>query len=337
MSKLIIHQIVEKDKWRSILQRLSDVLQINISMTDAKGQSFLSLNSDNYGWRLLLRSKVSDEFISSERVFLLEKFKKQGLFWEYRISPNLYIFALPITIKEGQSIGFLLVGPVFVNKRPEKSDYEQIAQKWHISLDDFNNIINEIRIVSFNGIKSIIDMLSEISRYMIQLAFENLKARSKDVSRGVKKGERDFEWSTKSHELLETLLESALKLGQAEHGSVMVLNQKSGDLTIRISRGISAKIAKNSRLKLGEGIAGLAAKENSTFIINGQQGDNRIKKYLKRPDIKHAAVIPLGVKNQVFGVLNVHTKSSGSDFQRNVDAIQQLSNLTSIAINSLQK
>ena len=70
-----------------------------------------------------------------------------------------------------------------------------------------------------------------------------------------------------------TLLDVALKMTNTECGSIMVVDQeKQGDLTIKVSRGLNEERVKNTRVRIGEGIAGLAAKENKPFVIHGQQG-----------------------------------------------------------------
>ena len=131
----------------------------------------------------------------------------------------------------------------------------------------------------------------------------------------------------------------ALRLTKTECGSVMVLDSKSKDLTIRASRGIDQNIASKTRIKVGEGLVGLVAKENTSFVIHGTESDNnRIKPYLKRPEIKHALITPLLSQNNVFGVLNLHTKLNEITLRDDsLDIVQMLSRLTSVAINSIQQ
>ena len=47
----------------------------------------------------------------------------------------------------------------------------------------------------------------------------------------------------------------------------MLLNEETGELFIKISRGIKKDIIKNTRLKIGEGIAGLAAQEERFYCL----------------------------------------------------------------------
>jgi len=140
-------------------------------------------------------------------------------------------------------------------------------------------------------------------------------------------------------ELLITLLDAALKLTKVECGSVMVIDDEKGDLTIRVSRGMDQKVAQKTRVKIGEGVSGLAARDNASFILHGtRHEDTRVKGLLKRPEIKHAIVAPITTKNRVFGVINLHTKNEDTPLRNeSLNAVETLSNLTSVAISSLSE
>jgi len=132
-----------------------------------------------------------------------------------------------------------------------------------------------------------------------------------------------------------TILDVALNLTKAECGSIMILDEKSGELTIKVSRGLREGEVKKTRLKLGEGISGLSAQENTAFVISKEKIDNRIKHLLKRPEIKEAVVMPLSIKNRVFGVLNLHTKNEETHIETGLENLQHISRLISTAIRSI--
>ena len=136
-------------------------------------------------------------------------------------------------------------------------------------------------------------------------------------------------------ELLVTILDVALNLTQAECGSIMILDDKKGDLAIKVSRGLDQDKIKSTSLKIGEGIAGVAAKENTSFFISGLEGDNRIRHLLKRVDIKQSLVLPLSYQNRVLGVLNLHTKKEENKIYENVNNLKNFSKLISVAIKSI--
>ncbi len=100
---------------------------------------------------------------------------------------------------------------------------------------------------------------------------------------------------------------------QAECGSIMLLNNLTNELTILASKGIDLQKIQNIPVKLGEGIAGLAAQKKETFVINDGHPNNRIRHLLKKPELKCAVVLPIMKNNkEVLGVMNISTHQETS-------------------------
>ena len=169
-----------------------------------------------------------------------------------------------------------------------------------------------------------------------------------DLISGIVNWTADFstEFLTKNNEanlpisfnqLLSQILDVALTMTKTECGSIMILNHESRKLTIQVSRGIQDKYIKNVHPKLGEGIAGLAAKENKTFILDENTKDNRIKGLLRRPQIKQAIVMPITTPDKnVIGVLNLHTIKKGASIKlHSSETLKNLSHLTASAIENI--
>ncbi len=344
-TSLLISDLIDKEKWRYILQRFIDVLQINIFIVDAEGRAYLTPSMGRYGWKLLSHSTIGVDMFGEHSNSLLDKFKKQGFYLEYHYPFMLHSFAVPMDLEEGKPVGYMVIGPVILNKKLDNSEYEEIARKHNLNFRDFLDAINEVKVVSFINIKSILDLLCEVSKYVIQLNLQKQKLHkikfNKETSplpKEIIQVAQDIYSSVYLDELLTTLLDVALSMTKAECGSIMIVDNEAGDLTIKISRGIDKKIAQNTRVKIGEGIAGLAAQENSSFVIHGTDCDNRIKGFLRRPDIRHALVMPLVAQNRVFGVMNLHTKKDETPIiDQSLNIVQQLSKLTSVVISSLQQ
>jgi len=229
----------------------------------------------------------------------------------------------------------MIIGPVVLNKRLSGADYEAMAEKYGCDKAEALNELGGIRVISNVMINSILDLLSEIVRDNIELSLRKkelhkIKTDSGALSEEFKEAAQEIYSTVYLDELLATLLDVALKMTNAECGSIMVRDAEQ--LTVKASRGLDSQEAQGARTKLGEGIAGIAAKENTSFVIHGTEGDNRIKHFLKRPDIKEALVMPLEDKSRVFGVLNLHTKREGGKIEGNLNNLQYLSKLLSSAL-----
>ncbi len=337
------HRLLNKENWIDILQHFIEVLRINIFIASCNGKIILPALKRRYAEEILENKGMGFDLNNTDRPNFLHKFEKHGRYLEYCHQFNLHSFAVPMIVEDEKIIAYMIVGPVALNKRLDPDQYQIISQKFNLNQSNLVDIINEIRVVSFVTIKSILDLLFEVSRYVIQLNSQDQKlhkmSSNKEVfSPKISEAAQDIYSSICLDELLVTLLDVALSMTKAECGSIMILDAKKNILTIKVSKGINEKWAQSVHMKIGDGIAGLAVKENTPFVISGNQTDNRIRHLLKRPEIKHALVIPLFTENNVFGVLNVHTKLEANAMtDESLHVVQNLSKLTSAALSSIQQ
>src|SRR3989338_4252095 len=336
-SRQLALKIINKEKWWDILSRFIDVLHINIFIVDRKGLTILPPEKGKYGGRLLTERSLGFH-PAQEPAEFLKKFEQYWSYLEYTSPLNLHQFAIPIGMGgEGGPLGFMIVGPVILDKRLKSTEYEALAHGLNIPLEDFINEINGLRIVSNVMMNSILDLLYEIVKNNIELS--SIKRHTQTEGKEgfperIKEAANDLYSTVCLDELLVTLLDLALKMTNTECGSIMVVDQeKQGDLTIKVSRGLKEEQVKNARVRIGEGISGLAAKENRQFVIHGQQGgDSRIEPFLQRPEIQHSLVMPLMAKRRIFGVLNLHTREAQCSIESNIENLRYLSNLLSSVV-----
>lgn len=335
-SQQLAREIIRRDKWWDILSRFIDVLRINIFMVDSKGLVILPPDESKYGGRFTADHSLGfDLLLDSSNI--IKNFEDKGQYLESINRYDLHSFAIPIVVESKTVIAYMIVGPVILNRKMDTAEYESWALKYGANPKDLVNEIHELRVVSNVMIGSILDLLSEIVRDNIDLSIKEKELDQMKLSRemfpvsGKNNAAQEIYSAVRLDELLITLLDVALKMTNTESGSIMVLDDKQKDLMIKVSRGLNAERIEKSKSKMGEGIAGLAAKENQTFFIEGQSTDNRIAHLLKRSDIKESLVLPLQSKGKVFGVLNVSTRTNESKIKDNLDNLQYLAKLLSSA------
>ncbi|MCD4783186.1 MAG: GAF domain-containing protein [Candidatus Eremiobacteraeota bacterium] len=121
-------------------------------------------------------------------------------------------------------------------------------------------------------------------------------------------------------EVLNLIIKETTKLFHADAGSVMLLNENSV-LTIKSAQGLPGEIIKNTRVRLGEGIAGWVAKTGETLLLDGKVTDPRFKNLVDRKEeILSSICTPLKCKGKIIGVLmlrRTHFKSYTEE-QRNL-------------------
>lgn len=103
-------------------------------------------------------------------------------------------------------------------------------------------------------------------------------------------------------EALQLIVREAVGITRATSGSVVLLNPTTNHLEINAAQGLPAE-ATALRLRVGEGITGWVARTGKPARIGDVKKDSRY--VLLRGDVCSELAVPLEVKGQVRGVLNV--------------------------------
>src|SRR5216684_531372 len=92
--------------------------------------------------------------------------------------------------------------------------------------------------------------------------------------------------------------------------AILLLNEKTQELRFRFQVGYPADFAERSRIKVGEGVTGLAAQTRQTVLINDVRTDPR---YIAGvPNVCAELAVPLITKNRVIGVIDLEAREPGS-------------------------
>lgn len=113
--------------------------------------------------------------------------------------------------------------------------------------------------------------------------------------------------------LLKFLLDIAVRHAHASSGSIMLYSPDAEELYIGYATGLSDRVVRNTRQKLGEGIAGTVAREKQARLFRMNPDDILYVRDRERVDIATAISIPLLWENRLLGVLNVSTNRGEQD------------------------
>src|SRR5438270_1363602 len=91
--------------------------------------------------------------------------------------------------------------------------------------------------------------------------------------------------------------------------AILLLNEKTQELRFRFQVGYPHDFASRTRIKVGEGVSGLAAQTKQTILINDVREDPR---YISAvPNVCSELAIPLITKNRVIGVIDIEAREPG--------------------------
>lgn len=232
-------------------------------------------------------------------------------------------FVVPIAYNDLKVAARIIIGPVIFDRQEAFDRGKEAARSLGIDKEDLEDALREVKSFTFRGIQLAIGLLEEVSSYLCHLSYERLKM-------GIGMLESSFADSGKERfasvdNLLRVLLDVTLRAMKAETGSIMLLDQRSGELFIKVARGLKEEVVKNVRVKLGEGIAGRVVRDNRALLLGEEISDPGVRSLLKRPEIQSAVVAPLKVTDKVIGVLNVSTVEPTNKFtQDNLNLVTHL-------------
>ncbi len=106
-------------------------------------------------------------------------------------------------------------------------------------------------------------------------------------------------------EALQLILNEAVRLMRASSGSAALLNPTTGCLEILASQGLPSEAAA-LKLRLGQGITGWVARTGRPARVGDVTSDARY--IVLRPEVRSELAVPLEVKGEVRGVLNVDSE-----------------------------
>ena len=108
---------------------------------------------------------------------------------------------------------------------------------------------------------------------------------------------------------LRRVAEVVHKVIEYEIFAILLLNEKSQELRFRFQVGYPPEFAERARVKVGEGVTGLAAQSRQAILVDDVTKDTRYIAAI--PNVRSELAVPLTVKNRVIGVMDLEARGLG--------------------------
>jgi len=194
-----------------------------------------------------------------------------------------------------------------------------------------------INVFSYNKIKAIISVIQSVFSRIAQSGFD--KKRLGEIAPEII--ELDPVFSRYYEErILTALLDACTVAIGADSGSVMILDKKTDTLYIKASSKLDQDIVKRTRVKLGEGIAGMAAATAESIILPKDKDKAHLSDEMKRSNIKASLIVPFSKANthDIYGVLNLNVVRKGREFSdKDISLVKEMVNMAGIALVPIKK
>ncbi|MDD2702918.1 MAG: GAF and ANTAR domain-containing protein [Candidatus Omnitrophica bacterium] len=128
-------------------------------------------------------------------------------------------------------------------------------------------------------------------------------------------------------ELLRLIVQVTAEIMNSKICSLMLADPETQELVVRATQSISEAYNKKPNVKVGQGISGLAAKDNKIVcVLDVREDPGYINRDIaKKEGIVSLVSVPLAVKKRVIGVLNCYTS------KKHKFTVQELAVLTALA------
>ena len=335
---LDLKELVNLEEWQNIQDSFSDVIEVTLRTISLSSESLSKTSRPNrLCSEVLPKSPIYSEccaecLLSQDTKNPADAINKVN----FKCPLGLDIFVVPIKAAGNRIVAYIIAGPLILKSRKLISEYAEDAKRLSIELEKLMDALIEINVFTYTKIYSITKFVESIFSNIAQTGYH--KRRLGEITPKIR--EMDPLFSRYYEEkVLNALLNACTLALDADSGSVMTLDKKTDMLHIKVSQKLDKSVVDNTNIKIGEGIAGLAAATAQPIILPKDEGKNELSGKLKRKYIKSSMVMPFhkGKEHDICCVINLNMVRKDKDFsERDVALVRELTNLASVALGAFQ-
>ncbi|PJF34333.1 MAG: histidine kinase, partial [Candidatus Thermofonsia Clade 1 bacterium] len=133
-------------------------------------------------------------------------------------------------------------------------------------------------------------------------------------------------------QVLNSVVEAAVNLSDAEEGSLMLVDERSGELYVCAAKNLDQKTVHLLRLPVRDSLAGQVVRSGKPMAIGGNDDQVKIKTHFL---VKGLVYVPLRTPNKVIGVLSVDNRLKPRTFEaHDVQILSLLADFAAVAIHN---
>ena len=139
--------------------------------------------------------------------------------------------------------------------------------------------------------------------------------------------------------VLEEVMDTLIELMRAERGFLMLRESSTGELAVRIARGIAHINLDEESFKVSRTIVTRVAESGEPILTTNAQDDPRFNSQLSIAAFQLRSILcaPLKIKNEIIGVIYVDNRARSGIFQENeLGMIKAFADQAAVAIDNAQ-
>ncbi|MCX5666230.1 MAG: PocR ligand-binding domain-containing protein [Candidatus Omnitrophica bacterium] len=335
-----LEDLVNLEDWQKIQDSFSEALEVTLRTVSLEGELFTRISRPGrYCTEILPKINNQDNFCGDNKPAgqhkKLAEAARSGD--SVKLPFGVEMFVIPIKAIGNRDVAYVIIGPVILKSRKTFPEYIKEAASAGIDIEELTDVLIDINVFSYNKVYSLVGLIKEIFSHMAQTGYH--KKRLGEIAPEVV--EMDPLFSRYYEEkILKAMLRTCKLALNADSGSVMTLDKETNLLRIKVASKLDDSIVNNTTVKVGEGIAGIAAATSKPIILPQDQDKNGLSGKMKRSDIKSSMILPFnkGDSHDVYGVINLNIMRRDTAFsERDISVVKELVNMASIALIPLYK
>lgn len=332
---LSLADLVNLEDWQKIQDSFAEAIEVTIKTVSLDGTQ-LSRISRPTKYCSDIYPKIPNSGLVDSNDPSPDKQKKLAITAQsggnIKLPFGVDIFVIPIKSVGDRDVAYVILGPIILTNRRPASEYAKEAQKLKIDMDELADALIDINVFSYNKAYAVMGLIKNIFSYMAQTGYH--KKRLGEIAPEVVEIDPLF---SKYYEekILKGMLKTCTLALNADSGSVMTLDKGTNALRIKVASKLNDRIVNNTSIKVGEGIAGVAAATAKPIILPQDKDKKGLSAKMKRSDITSSMIVPFnkGAGHDVYGVINLNiTRKSAGFSDRDIALVKELVNMTSIAL-----
>lgn len=337
---LNLADLVNLEDWQKTQDQFSEALEVTLRTVSLNGKPLSETSRPNRLCSEILANIPNiNEYCDNCLVIEGAKLPTIDINKEenFKCPLGLDIFIVPIKAVGNRTVAHIVIGPLILKGRKSISEYTKDAQSLGIKLEELIDALIEINVFTYNKIHTITSLVRDIFSHMVQTGYH--KKRLGEIAPEMIELDPIFS-RYYEEKILSSLLSSATMTLGADSGSVMTLDKKTNNLHIKVASKLDGRIVSDTSIKVGEGIAGIAAKTAQPIILPKDSDKNNLYQKMKRSDIKSSMIVPFnkGDSHDVYGVINLNILRKDVDFsEKDISLVKELIHMASIALIPLYK
>lgn len=139
-------------------------------------------------------------------------------------------------------------------------------------------------------------------------------------------------------DILKLVVTLTANIMDAKICALWLIDSKTKELKIRATQAMSQDYLKERRIKVGEGIVGLVAKNKKPLVIEDVSQDSRYKEkeLAKKEGLVSMLTVPMMVKNKIIGVLSCYTTQKHAFSDRDIALLTTVANQAAVSIENTE-